>query len=146
VPGSGGPCHSSAGLRRQRKSANPPRAATTTAMTMTGRRLLEGAPPELWCVAALATADRCASGDPWLPVRPVPPDPPEAGAVVVVAPAAEVVVVAGPLPDFALVLTAVLVVAPVTAPVPVFAVVGVTDGAVGAAEGIVVVVAGADGP
>jgi hypothetical protein len=66
--------------------------------------------------------------------------------VVVVAPAAEVVVVAGPLPDFALVLTAVLVVAPVTAPVPVFAVVGVTDGAVGAAEGIVVVVAGADGP
>jgi hypothetical protein len=144
VPGSGGPCHSSAGLRRQRKTANPPRAATTTAIRMTGRKLLEGGPPALLRTGALATAERCASEDPWLPVRSVPPDPAEAG-VVVVRPAAVVVVAAGALPDFDFALTGVLVLGP-GAPVPALAVVGVTDGAVGGAVVVVVVVAGADGP
>jgi hypothetical protein len=62
--------------------------------------------------------------------------------VVVVFPAAVVVVVAGELPEFDFVLTAVVVVAPVAAaPVPMLAGVGVTESPGAAA---VVVVVGAD--
>jgi hypothetical protein len=113
---------------------------------MTGTRLLEGAPPELPRAEALATAERRASEDPWLPVGLVPSDPPEAGVVVGASPAAVLVVVARALPGFDFVVTAVLVVAPGAALVPVLAVVGVTDDAIGAAEVVVVVVVGADGP
>jgi hypothetical protein len=107
--------------------------------------LLEEPPLELPRAGALATADRCASDDPWLPVRSVPPDP-RGASVVVVWPAAVVVVAAGALPDFDFVLTAVLVVAPSAAPALVLVVVGVTDGAAGMVVVVVVVTAGADDP
>src|SRR6202034_4196289 len=91
APGGGAPCHSSAGRRRHRTRAKLPRAATTTATRMTGRR--SEPPPELPCGEALATAERCPSVDPRFCVPPVPSGPPSTSVVVVLPNAAGVVVV-----------------------------------------------------
>ena len=91
TPGSGGPDHSSAGLRRQRKKASPPRAATTTAIRTTGRTLLEGAAAGTAGCGAGRDGRRRASDAPWLPVHRCRVEPrtergcrgPRAGVVVV---------------------------------------------------------------